>query len=270
MLPKIKTSVRYVLDKFGYQIKKLSANEYEELLNIQRYKRLHVSLLGEDFVIPDSLSFYYSYKEIFLNKIYKFESKNSEPKIIDCGANCGTSIVYFKNIYPNARITAIEPDPEIFKILKTNIKCRRYSNVELINKAVSAETKRVSFFREGADGGRIHALKNPKDIVKIETINLDKLVNEKIDFLKVDIEGAETEVICSSKYLKNALNIFIEYHSFKDASQNLGQLLDKLALNGFRYYIQTQFCSNYPLYKEKLQLGMDLQLNIFAKRIQEF
>jgi hypothetical protein len=39
-----------------------------------------------------------------------------------------------------------------------------------------------------------------------------------------------------------------------------------LAEAGFRYYVQTQYCPRQPLVKATAHLGMDLQLNIFAKR----
>ena len=60
--------------------------------------------------------------------------------------------------------------------------------------------------------------------------------------------------------------LFIEYHSFAGAEQTLAELLQKLTVSGFRYYIRTQFCAPRPLLATELQLGMDLQLNIFARR----
>jgi hypothetical protein len=72
--------------------------------------------------------------------------------------------------------------------------------------------------------------------------------------------------ICCTK-LGMVQQMFIEYHSFKQAPQTLGRLLDTLSGAGFRYYIHHQFCSPTPLTLETVQLGMDLQLNIFAKRL---
>ena len=80
----------------------------------------------------------------------------------------------------------------------------------------------------------------------------------------MDIEGAETDVICTSKKLENVSFLFIEYHSFIDSQQLLNKLLTTLSENHFRYYIHTQFCSPRPLTEEKIELGMDMQLNIFA------
>ncbi len=98
-------------------------------------------------------------------------------------------------------------------------------------------------------------------------VALDDLIKDPVDFLKMDIEGAEAEVICSSKKLHHISNIFIEYHSLKGEEQQLGVILEKLRSNGFRYYIHHQFCSPKPFTEEKYQVGMDLQLNIFAKKM---
>ena len=109
-------------------------------------------------------------------------------------------------------------------------------------------------------------MENPKNSYKIETIGLDELIDGEVDFLKMDIEGAETDVLCDSKKLDKVKQMFIEYHSFADEKQKLGDLLLCLSKNNFRYYIHTQFCSKNPLVQNESQLGMDLQLNIFVKR----
>jgi FkbM family methyltransferase len=223
-------------------------------------------LLGDDFRVADPSSFYWNYREIFMDQIYMFNSSKSSPLIIDCGANYGTSIVYFKKIFPSARIIGVEADPDIFKILESNIKTRELEQVKLLNRAVSLETGLVKFYSEGADAGRLHYLEGAQRTMDVEPIKLDDLIEDKVDFLKLDIEGAETDVLCSCEKLDKVLQLFVEYHSFKNSKQTLGDLLFKLSQHHFRYYIQTEFCSPRPLTQEKLQLGMDLQLNVFAKR----
>ena len=102
---------------------------------------------------------------------------------------------------------------------------------------------------------------------KVDTVLLDDLINgHEVDFLKMDIEGSESDVICHSNKLKKVNEMFIEYHSFVDCDQRLGDLLSCLTENGFRYYIHTQYCCKKPFMQVESQLGMDLQLNIFAKR----
>jgi len=252
---------------FGLSVSKSPKSGFEYLLNRSRFNIDEINLLGEKFEIADSHSFYYSHKEIFIDEIYKFQCEKNDPIILDCGSNYGTSIVYFKQLYPDAKIIGVEADPKIFKILKKNIHQRNFKNVTLINKAMSNKNGPIQFYSEGADGGRVHALSESIGTHEVETLSLDDIVEGEIDFLKMDIEGAETDVLVTSKKLDQVKQLFIEYHSFVDETQKLGELLSCLTQNKFRYYIHTQFCTKQPLIKNEIQLGMDLQLNILAKKI---
>src|SRR5215203_7438092 len=62
----------------------------------------------------------HTYQELFVNEIYKFKADTSTPVIIDCGANIGLSILYFKKIYKQAQIEAFEPDGKNFELLVQN------------------------------------------------------------------------------------------------------------------------------------------------------
>ena len=53
------------------------------------------------------------YEDIFINRVYEFEASRPDPRIIDCGSNIGMSVLYFKHVYPEARIVGFEPDPTI-------------------------------------------------------------------------------------------------------------------------------------------------------------
>jgi len=262
----MKSIINKILGKIGLKLSRFQVSPYEQLKTYDRYKETTINLLGQEFKIADSLSFYYSYREIFIDEIYKFASSKKNPVILDCGSNYGTSIAYFMTLYPQARITGVEADPKIFKLLDWNMKRRSYKNVTLINKAISNSDKPIRFYPEGADGGRVFPNEKSSNSIFVSPVNLDDLIVENVDFLKMDVEGSETEAICTSEKLNQVDNLFIEYHSFNDCQQTLSAILEKLNSCGFRYYIHTQFCSPQPFIEEKLNLGMDLQLNIFAKR----
>lgn len=239
---------------------------YEHLLKAPRYCVRTEDLAGEPFQIPDGISFYFGYREIFQDEIYRFQSANAAPRIIDCGSHCGLSVVYFKQLYPDARVTAIEADPQIFELLALNVRQLQLAGVTLINQAIAAQRGEATFHREGANAGRIHALTGAKETITVPTLPLDDLLTEPVDLLKVDIEGVECEVLCASRRLSNVDQLIVEYHSFADAPQRLHELLAKLVDHGFRYKIQTQFCPPRPLVDDACHLGMDLQLNIYALR----
>ena len=243
------------------------ATPYEHLLAAPRFQVRTETVLGEPFQIPDSLSFYYSYREIFVDQLYQFRANCPKPLIVDGGANCGLSVVYFKQLFPEARVIAVEADPHLFALLEENISRFKLTDVTLINKAIAIGASEVTFHREGANAGRIHTLDEAVETVTVPVVSLDDLLIEPVEFLKLDIEGAESEAICASQRLGAVSQFMIEYHSFADVPQSLPNLLNKLGESGCRYRLQTQYCPKMPLVDETCHLGMDFQLNIFAKRV---
>ena len=224
--------------------------------------------LDRTLYIHDIASFYLGKKEIFNSQVYKFRARHDKPYIIDCGANLGMSIIYFKELYPKANITAFEADDYIFSFLKKNMQSFRYEDVEIVNKAVWNKEEELTFFAEGGAGGRLELLGKEKNIKNVKTIRLKNwLKNKKVDFLKMDVEGAEFEVIedCRDE-LKNVETIFIEYHSFSAKKQNLHILLSILHEAGFRYHIKEAFTRQFPFVDNELNVDMDLQLNVFGYR----
>jgi len=232
----------------------------------ERYKKGKINFEGFKFIVPDYKSFLWQYKEIFADESYKFNSDSKEPVIYDCGANVGTSCSYFKKIYPNSIIKAFEPDPVIANYLKSNIQNNNLNNIEIIDKAVWVNDTGVELSIEGADASSIHT---EGEKLKVGSIRLRDLLESesRIDMLKMDIEGAENDVIldCGNS-LKIVSNIFIEYHSYTNSQQKFSKLLTVLEQNNFRYFIRNDSSRNMPLINKnnKSNPAMDLQLNIFG------
>jgi FkbM family methyltransferase len=173
--------------------------------------------------------------------------------------------LYFKKLYPNAKIKAFEADPNIAEILENNLKKNKaVKKIEIINSAVWIDNNGLEFSMEGADGGSIYG--NNKKI-KVSSIRLRDFLEkeERIDMLKIDIEGAECDVLkdCANS-LRHVKNLFVEYHSFKKQPQKLSEILEILERNGFRYHIDGLTLRKYPLLPQISNSHMDLQLNIFG------
>ena len=222
---------------------------------------------GNTLFIHDIASFELCNYELFVQHMYKFVAKTQEPFIIDCGANLGMSIIYFKELYPLSKIIAFEADDYIFSFLEKNIKSYNLTDVELINKAVWNKNDTLSFIVEGGAGGRLEETDTQNGTYKeVHCVSIKEyLTVQKVDFLKIDIEGAEYEVIKDCEdVLHNVENIFIEYHSMPQKNQNLHKILEIVQKAGFKYHIKEAFTSEYPFMERKLNFGMELQLNIFC------
>jgi FkbM family methyltransferase len=234
----------------------------------KRYKKGKIKFDSFNFIVADYLSFLFQYKEIFVDEYYRFRSDNDSPVIYDCGSNVGTSCAYFKMIYPNSIIKAFEAEKGIAELLKTNITNNGLTNIEVIEKAVWIDNNGVNLSVEGADASSVYLGENVR---KVNSVRLKDLLDSesKIDMLKMDIEGAENDVIldCGDS-LKVADNIFIEYHSYSNSKQKLSSLLNVLEQNNFRCFIRNDSERKMPLINRthKNNLSMDLQLNIFGYR----
>lgn len=246
---------------------------YAYLHDLPRYQPATLQLDDHLFDIADGFSFYWMHKEIYRDKIYSFRPQRDSPLIIDCGASYGVSVAWFKRYYPDARIVAVEADPDIYAILQRNIERRALGSITLLHKAVAEASGTLPFQCIGADSGRLNVgaangATTESPVVHVETIRLDDLIaDEYVDFLKVDIEGAEASVICSCGKLDRVSQMFIEYHSFINAPQQLSSLLSVLEKSGFRYYINRIFAPANPYLEITHNQSMDLQLGIFATRV---
>ena len=233
----------------------------------KRYAAHTVNFLGYHISVTDCLSFIFQFKDIFTKESYKFEAASESPIIFDCGANIGISCIYFKHLYPKARIIAFEADPAIAKLLESNLQQNKFSDIIVVPKAVWIHQEGVSFIADGADSGSI---KEGIGNIHVPTARLKDYLSSSslIDFLKIDIEGAECAVIqdCAN-VLKNVQNLFIEYHSWRHQKQELDQLLKVISNAGFRYYLEPVTKIVHPLFRRDQLQKMDIQINIFASRI---
>jgi FkbM family methyltransferase len=229
-----------------------------------------VRLFGYSFFYTNEFWFLHGMHEIFIDKTYWFKTDKSEPLIIDCGSNIGLSLIYFKKLYPKARIIAFEPDPSNFEILNKNLHSFHLNDVQTHNKAIWKEDAVLQFASTASSVGSKIAVSSEidSDVTSVAAVDLSGYLKEgPVDFLKIDIEGAEFEVInACSEYLSNVKNLFIEYHSLPDQPQQLHALLGIIQDAGFRYYLKEAWQNmKYPFVDQKTVM-YDLQVNIFCYR----
>ena len=235
---------------------------------IPRFTKKKIRIHGWNLVVPDIASFLSAYREIFVEEIYAFQAENQCPVILDCGANIGLSILYFKLKFPDSKIFAFEADPQICQILRNNIKQNNIKGVEIENKAIWSSEMVVDFKGEGSDGGRIEH-RSDKSCIKVPAVSLYSILQtQKYDFVKIDIEGAEWESLKNCKpVMKNLKYVFVEFHSFIETKQELGEMIDFFEQEGFRVHIHQEYIVKRPfLGIKETENGMDMQLNLFFWR----
>lgn len=232
---------------------------------VPRYTPLTITLgKGIQWECSDIASFLSAYKSIFVDEVYAYTSKNESQLIIDCGANIGLSVLFFKTRFPDAKVIAFEADPQIFGILDRNIKRAGFQNVTLLKKAVWIKNEDLFFKPDHADGGRIGTVKDGE--LKVEGVDFNAFLQKQkhIDMLKMDIEGAENDVLvkCFPAVTK-ADKIFFEYHSNRNERQVLGSILEKFEKHGYHYQILTEHSRSKPFVVNNNDPQMDLQVDFF-------
>jgi FkbM family methyltransferase len=90
-------------------------------------------------------------KKFNLDVTLKSLVPRSDPVIFDVGGYNGDSIVYFKNLFPDASITSFEPNPLVLDAL--HAVASRHENVRVVNRAVSNKNGVVEYFQQGINPG---------------------------------------------------------------------------------------------------------------------
>jgi FkbM family methyltransferase len=166
-------------------------------------------------------------REIFTEHTYDIEFTRSDPRILDLGSHIGLSCLYWLTLAPQAQITAVEPHPVLFTLLEQNIWDNNLENqITAIQKAVVGGPEKIVQLH--SDTTRDHwwstssltpgAWSGEQDTAptEVETVMLSQLLTDKVDLVKMDIEGAELEVLeQAEKQLHLVDQILVEVHSIQ-------------------------------------------------------
>lgn len=272
-----KSFFKNITDGINKRVGKILVNPYKEVnlswLKIKYYKHLpadklrHHNLFGKRLYFYSGPELLHGLQEIFLEKIYEIQLPEV-PYIIDCGANIGMSVIYLKERHPQAEIIAFEPDETNFNLLSRNIDSYGYTNVQLHKEAVWNENKSLLFSNKSSMGSKIE-MSNTIDSIEVKAVRLKDFLTREVDFLKIDIEGAENVVMADiADCLYFVKNLFLEYHGTFAQNSELAGIINILNNAGFNFYIKEAA----PLYptpfkrQKNSAAQYDVQLNIFCFR----
>jgi FkbM family methyltransferase len=259
-------------------LKRLSANPHKKInlnwFKIKYYKHLPAGkekthlLFGKPLYFTDSIQLVNGLEEIFIEEMYR-QQMQTNPYIIDCGANIGLSVLYMKRQYPLAEIIAFEPDETNFHLLSKNIQSFGLAGVSIRKEAVWIDNTVLQFSSEASMTSKIESI-GTINTIAVKAIRLKDFLTCKIDFLKIDIEGAEFKVLRDiADKLDLVKNMFVEYHGTFKQNPELTQLIEIISSAGFNFYIkEAASLFDYPFYRtKKSSIDYDVQLNIFCFRI---
>lgn len=208
-------------------LKLLYLKNGQKLNSITRFHNaLYLYQVNGFFVPSETLAWYVSY-EYYQTWVDRVSALAYKPKrgdiILDVGAGLGEEcLVYSKLVGEEGSVFCLEANPEVFSVLKEAVKLNKIKNVFLFNEAISIEDKSLQFsvapnsFIGGGIGAKNAAYKS----FNIPGIRMGSFLKREglrhIDFMKVNIEGAERYVIGSiGDSIKSIKNLAISCHDFR-------------------------------------------------------
>jgi len=180
--------------------------------------------------------------EIFLNEEYG--SVPDRSVVLDLGANIGVFTVYAVTSGPEVRVYAYEPWPEFGVLLLDNVRLNRKDEaVCFFDRAVASESGIRTLDLGGGSTFFFPTFIGASELrsgsVQARTITLEEIIDSnqlsQVDFLKMDCEGAEYEILYStrSSYLQRIRQIRMEYHNIDEGERQVEALKRFLSGNGF-------------------------------------
>jgi FkbM family methyltransferase len=180
----------------------------------------------------DALALETMFEELFLSRVYAVRKLPDRPYIVDCGGNIGLSVIWFKQRYPQARITVFEADPTLAEILAENVHHLGLTSIEVVKAAVSGTAGPIKFAHDRPLTGHVTSGEG----LPIHCVKLSDRLEEPVDLLKVDIEGSEFSLLgdlCATGKIKLVRHLVCEVHCSTQVQQQVHALWTALCRAGF-------------------------------------
>ena len=164
-------------------------------------KRNETRLAGYKVRYLDPKSFRLVAFEVFVKAEYFFKAMSDAPLILDCGANIGLATLFFKRLYPKARVHSFEADPATADVLRYNVKQNNLEDVIVNNLLLSDHTGSEKFYVASDTPGSLMMSTNASRFpangreINVNAGRLSDFIDGPVDLLKLDVEGSEFSVM---------------------------------------------------------------------------
>jgi FkbM family methyltransferase len=171
--------------------------------------------------------------------------------VIDIGAHIGRyTITSSKQVGNTGKVVAIEADPDNFQLLKRNIALNNLTNVLPLNYAVFSTRTRMKLYEQSASAKynsvMLTRAAKTKNYVEVEADTLDSILKQnginQVNWIKIDVEGAEFEVLKGSTKTLSSENVslLIEIHNIDDPS-HYGNIVDLLKYRNYEMTFEQRY-----------------------------
>ncbi len=184
--------------------------------------------------------------EIFGDRIYlrDLDALKRSKRIMDVGAHIGSFTIQAASLCPEATVFSFEPVEDNFNLLKSNIELNKIQNIRFFKKGISSKTGNQSFYvKLTNDSSRLSLRADEREEnfrkITIETLSLQEAIKQNhlntIDFLKMDVEGAEYDILFSTppEIIKKIRYLAMEWHVLKNSKFGVKDIVDLLRKNNF-------------------------------------
>jgi FkbM family methyltransferase len=187
--------------------------------------------------------------------------------ILECGAHHGCGTILLSNwVGENGKVIAFEPLPTNFDIVNKNIELNGIKNIKIENKAVGANNGLI----------RINGVSNSfitmsKQGIEVELIQLDDYQHMNPNFLKIDVEGFEQQVLKGAQtILRKRPKLAIELHTemLSRYGTSVNDILNSIGIDDYNLWIQWDDMEEPEEYNNKNPIKKRVHLFCIPKNIK--
>jgi FkbM family methyltransferase len=252
-----------ILNKLFFPYFATKSNEKEILFVNNRFKMT----LDSSEYIQGHLYAFDCFEPSTIHLIEKITEKGDN--IFDIGANIGyLSLIFARATGNNGKVLSFEPEEKNFNDLVENITLNNWTNIEPIKLAISNNKSQLKLFKSKDNNKGSHStIFNPdildEDYELVETITIDEFIEiksiTKIDIIKIDVEGAEYEVLDGMNRILSEIKpiIIMEINDPIQEKRNISSRDLKEKIINYGYH-----CFNLTEDSQLVQSPLDYKHNI--------